>query len=164
MLAITSNWRNNYAPKCDRKENPRVWEPKDNVRCALSQTYACIDKLLNNKLYQNFHWIWFNDYLHTFVKVHTHYTCSFIYIGEVLRRPTAWILLTELLSCLSFASWATTASNLTLRYFAFISCIQWPWTSENYSVDPWGSMDPRLGTTGVGKLKPHKPQTTSELG
>jgi len=43
-----------------------------NVRCALSQTYPCIDKLLKNKEYQNSHWIWFNDNWHTFVKVHKH--------------------------------------------------------------------------------------------
>ena len=35
MLAITSNWAKNYAPKCDKKDNPRVWL-KDNVRCALT--------------------------------------------------------------------------------------------------------------------------------
>ena len=61
----------------------------------------------------------------------------FVRTGEILCRPIAWILLPDFLSLLSFASDA-------FHYFLFRS-----WTPKNPSVDPWESMDPRLGTSAV---------------
>ena len=72
MIAITSNWKNNYAPQNVTGTRTHRFGLQDNVRWALSQTYPCIDKLLKNKQYQNSHWNWFNENLHTFVKVHKH--------------------------------------------------------------------------------------------
>jgi len=40
----------------------------------------------------------------------------FVYIGESLYCPMAWILLLELLSCLSFACQSTTTRSLALRF------------------------------------------------
>jgi len=46
---------NDYAPQNVTRKRTHRFELQDNVRCALSETYPCIDKLLKNKQYQISH-------------------------------------------------------------------------------------------------------------
>jgi len=49
----------------------------------------------------------------------------------------------------SYTRKTTTAGSLAIRWFAFILCIQRSWTPKNLCMDPWGSMNSRLRTTGL---------------
>jgi len=55
MIAITSNWTNDYGPQNVTRKRTHSFGVKDIARCALTETYPFIDKLLKNKLHQISH-------------------------------------------------------------------------------------------------------------
>lgn len=62
----------------------------------------------------------------------------------------------------SLASLITTVVSLAFRYSTFILRIKRSWTLKHSSVDPWESMDSRLGTTGLLRATPHHLSTVSK--
>jgi len=67
-----------------RQESPQLIERKTQVDTDAQETSRASK-----------YWIWFNDNLHTFVKVYTRYTCSFIQARACValsgvRRKFSW--------------------------------------------------------------------------
>ena len=117
--------------------------PEDIVRRALSGTYPYIDKLLKNKQYQPHHWIWFNDNLHTFVKMHKHVRSY----RRDLVSPYGLDSTPRLALMLVFCKLDHHGTYFGISLICFHLTHINVRTPKIPSVDPWGSMNPRLGTT-----------------
>jgi len=60
-----------HPTKCDKKDDTQFWATGWCKMCSV-KNYRRIEELLKKKQYQTSHWIWLNDYLHTFPEMHEH--------------------------------------------------------------------------------------------
>jgi len=72
---------------------------------------------------------------------------------QFLCRPITWIPFLELLSCLPFATYRP-PRHAVWHFVILLSSYTYKGHGhpQNPSVNPWGSMDPRLRTTVLGAL------------